>query len=153
MADTGSTIQTYNPVAQGDDEWLENHWMYCAWWSIMEYTNHLGILCSSTKIKLSIPMDIIFICCKKTKTQQHTHEYWPQCQPTNRWTNKLKVRWIDYHTQMPHHCCLEWHWQIWSLVRASCTCLGTFCPVHSTCCRVSCALCRLVMLPASNNTL
>ena len=93
MADAGSTIQTYSPVAQGDDEWLENHSMYCAWWSIiMEDTNHLNILCSSTKIKLSIPVDFVFICCQKTKTHQHTHEYWPQCQPTNRWTNKLKVR-------------------------------------------------------------
>ena len=31
--------------------------------------NHLDILCSFTKIKLSIPVDIVFICCKKTKTQ------------------------------------------------------------------------------------
>ena len=75
-------------VDQGDDEWLENHSMYCAWWSIMEDTNHLNILCISTKIKLSIPVEFIFICCKKTKTHQHTHEYWPQCQPTKQWTNK-----------------------------------------------------------------
>ena len=25
-----------SPLAQGDDEWLENHSMYSAWWSIME---------------------------------------------------------------------------------------------------------------------
>ena len=43
-----------------------------------------NVLCST--------VDFVFICCKKTKTHQHTHEYWPQCQPTNRWTNKLKVR-------------------------------------------------------------
>ena len=107
------SLSSDSPVAQGDNEWLENHSMYCAWWSIMEDTNHMNILCSSTKIKLSIPMDFVFICCQKTKTHQHTHEYWPQCQPTNRWTNKLKVRLTDYHTQMPHHCCLEWHWQTW----------------------------------------
>ena len=49
------SLSSDSPVAQGDDEWLENHSMYCAWLSIMEDTNHLNILCSSTKIKLSIP--------------------------------------------------------------------------------------------------
>ena len=33
-------LSSDSPVVQGDDEWLENHLMYCAWWSIMEYTNH-----------------------------------------------------------------------------------------------------------------
>jgi hypothetical protein len=54
----GSSIQVDSPVAQGDDEWLENHSMYYAWWSIMEDTNHVNILCSSTEIKLSIPICI-----------------------------------------------------------------------------------------------
>ena len=76
------SLSSDSPVAQGDDEWLENHSMYCAWWSIiMEDTNHLYILCSSTKIKLSIPVDFVFICCQKTKTHQHTHEYWPSVNP------------------------------------------------------------------------
>ena len=56
IQDIGISFHVDSPVAQGDNEWLDNHSMYCAWWSIMEDTNHLNILCGSTKIKLSIPV-------------------------------------------------------------------------------------------------